>query len=161
MDVPWTYCAGNGAASKTKHPSRVVEKSTPCNGGSPLAVIRYQHETKWCVPYGLFNVLQTSKTKAKLTKKTLGTSLCGFADLADRAAGVLGVSLKKIKYSDVSWLLKQNAGKFLLLKGVHCISVDCDKDIVYDCAKTHELNLSRNNLKKCGFRGYCEIRQVI
>jgi hypothetical protein len=157
--VPWTSCAGKGAVSETPRLCGGGAKRV-CSGPLTLTV-PFQDENQWCTLYSLLNVLGASKRKGKKARKTLGTNLCGFSDLAKKAAGVLKVSLAKVSKPSISWLLKQTSGKYLLMKGVHCISVDCEKNAIFDSAKTHVLELTRRNLLLSGFGSVDEMRKVV
>lgn len=158
-NVPWISCAGNSKVSKAPILNGVGRKRV-CNGVSNLT-IPFQHSSQWCTLNSLLNVLGASKKKAKKARKILGTGLCGFSDLANQAAGILRVSLRKINKPSISWLLKETSGKYLLMKGVHCISADCEKKIIFDSAKTHASELTRHNLLLSGFGSVDEMRQVV
>jgi hypothetical protein len=162
-DVSWTSCAGNGEAA----PSILngIDAEVLCNGARQ-SLILHHHETKWCHLYSLLNVLEVSKTKGKKLRKLLQkhTGCLGdFSDIADRAAGLLHVSLKKMQ-GDVDFVLQQDKDKWLLLEGVHCISVDCARELIFDSGRTEKkaLHLTKANLKLCGFQdSIADLRMVL
>lgn len=161
--VPWTTCAGS-SERKVFH-----QRSCSLDGGKGRRgqdrchdllhlKIKYRAQKVNCVLFALLLVLKTGKRKAKLAKRALGRDMkvCGFPEVADRAAGVLHVSLKKIAGKDLEWLLQQVSGKFLLLNSNHVISVDCAKCCLYDCGKEYVQTLNRASLRSSGFRATVE-----
>jgi hypothetical protein len=124
--------------------------------------IRFKATDKYCVPYALLNVLRASSTKKHRLLKALN-DLCGLNDLAGAATKALGVSLKKCPDKSLGWVLAQPTGKFLVLQGVHCVSVDCDKGHLLDCAQKHALTLCMGSFKRCKFTdpNPSEVRQVV
>jgi hypothetical protein len=161
--VSWTYCAGNGAvASRTFNG---VSEEVLCNGATQLVIV-HQHETKWCHLNSLLNVMRVSKTKGKkvrkMFQKQIFTSCLGdLSDVADKAAGELRVNLVKIQ-GDVDFVLQQKKDKWLLLKGVHCISIDCARNLIFDSGRKKTLHLTKANLKLCGFHDNLDdLRMVV
>jgi hypothetical protein len=151
QDVSWTCCAGNG---QSLHPFILTgdcgEVAFP-GGPPPLAKIVHHHKTKWCHLFSLCNVMGASKRKMKKVRKLMTTGCLGdFTDIANQAAGGLGVSLKR-EEGDVNFVLRQEKGKWLLLKGVHCISVDCTRKLIFDSSRKQALHMTKANLKLCGF----------
>ena len=160
--VSWTSCAGNGQGATQSHDlGRSCDQTGSFGERSQLPEIRFQNTTKWCALYSLLNVLESSKKKAKKARKASFGCLGGFHEL-HRVAGALRVSLQRIEQCTVSFVLSRESGLFLLQKGVHCISVDCTKGLIYDSARTHAMKLSKTNLAHCGFRGSLDdVRRVI
>jgi hypothetical protein len=132
----------------------------PRNTGLPP--VRFQSVDDRCVPFSLLNVTQsTKKMKKKLMDAFMGGSRQGgLTDLAN-VTPKLGWSLKKIKGKDTSWLLEQRSGRFLVMGGVHCIGVDCEDRLVFDCAEQSALKLCLSALVSCGLNSLEEIRQVL
>jgi hypothetical protein len=150
QNVSWTSCAGNG---ETVHPLILTGfcGEVALLGEPPQLEILHQHKTKWCHLFSLLNVMCVSKRKMRKVRKVLTTGCLGdFSDIANKAAGLIGVSLKR-EEGDVNFVLRQEKGKWLLLKGVHCISVDCARKFIFDSCRTQTLHMTRENLKLCGF----------
>jgi hypothetical protein len=154
-DVSWTTCAGNGAvAAAPLILDGFVGEVVPLTQGPPQFTILYQHKKKWCHLYSLGNVLSISKKKMNKARTLVynATGSCGdFSNIADKAAGLFSVSLQCIQ-GDVNFVLQQSRGKWLLLKGVHCISVDCTRKLIFDSGRKMTLHLTEANLKLCGFQ---------
>ena len=161
-DVPWTSCAGN-FEKQTKSDcldGRYSESAASCWKELTHLSIKFPAKKTWCVPSSLVNVTNSSRNKAKLLRKDLkGLKIMGLAELSN-SAGVLGVSLRKIEGKDVDWLLTQEDGKYLVLKDVHCISIDCSKGHLFDSGLPHVMELSKAALINSGIYGQVEIRQV-
>lgn len=103
-----------------------------------------------CVPFALLNVLGASKSKAKKLRKALKGTLCGLSELA-AVSHLLGVRLKRCPGKTLTWLLHQQHGLFLLLQGVHCVGIDCEKKYLYDCSIPKVMRLSTDSLQFSGF----------
>jgi hypothetical protein len=124
--------------------------------------VRFGATEENCVPFSLLNLLGASKSKAKTLRKTLKTTLCGLSDLA-AASHVLGVGLKCWHGKSLAWLVERKEGSFLLLQGVHCVGVECDRGWLYDSTRPKVLHLAAGSLRVCGFTDTepVEIRQVL
>jgi hypothetical protein len=162
QDVSWTYCAGNG---ETVDPLILdgVRGEVVCEGPPQLAILHH-HNTKWCPLFSLCNVMGVSKKKMKkVRKKVVNDPLGDLSHIADQAAGSLGVSLRRVQ-GDVDFVLRQRADKWLLHKGVHCISVDCARKLIFDSGRADKktLHLTKVNLKLCGFHDELDdLRMVV
>ena len=125
--------------------------------------IRFQAMQCNCIPYALLNVLDASgRMRTKLLRALGGTRFLG--DLTDLAgvSWVLKVRLRKCK-QDLAWVLRQNIGRFLLFQSLHCVGVNCAKQLVYDSLRSNVLRLTASSLAACGFshQEELEIREVV
>jgi hypothetical protein len=113
--------------------------------------VRFQAMQCNCIPYALLNVLDASGEMRRKLQRALGgtTSLGDLTDLAG-VSRVLKVSLRKCK-QDLAWVLSQNTGRFLLFQSVHCVGVNCAKQLVYDSLRSNVLRLTASSLAACGF----------
>jgi hypothetical protein len=123
--------------------------------------IKYREKDKWCTVYALLNVLGVGKKKAKRVKKAT-SPLGDLGMLADKGAGILGVNLVHFRPYTVNNVLRQKTGKLLLHKGIHCVSVDCDKGLVFDCSQPRTIALSRHSLANLGLNGRLDdLRKIV
>jgi hypothetical protein len=151
QDVSWTSCAGNGDTVHSLILTGFSEEVVLPGGPPQLPMILHHHKTKWCHLFSLLNVMCVSKKKMKKVRKLVTTGCLGdFSDIANQAAGRIGVSLKR-EEGDVNFVLRQEKGKWLLQKGVHCISVDCARKWILDSGRTQALHMTKANMKLCGF----------
>jgi hypothetical protein len=149
QDVSWTFCAGNFEGVQPLILDGVCGEVV-C-AGLPQLPILHHHKTKWCHLFSLCNVMGVSKNRMKKVRKQMNTGPLGdFSNIADQAAGGLHVSLKK-EQGDVDIVVQQKKDKWLLLKGVHCISVDCFRKLISDSGRIEKksLHLPKSNLKLC------------
>jgi len=150
-NVPWTSCAGNASTARSLAPDTVMREGVCFKHSLPK--ILFRHSSQYCALYSLLNVVLASKKKAKKAR-AYALPLGGFRELAgSRVPGIFKVRLRKVLERNVRHLLKQKKGKYLLRKAVHCVSVDCDKQLLYDSAREYALPLTANNLQLCGFFG--------
>jgi hypothetical protein len=66
-----------------------------------------------------------------------------------------GIHLDKIKDNpdsrSIDWLLSRESGLFLIIKAPHCISVDADRKLIFDCAYAFAFKLHKESLLHCDF----------
>ena len=163
----WTFPAGSDRKAHTGPKCLTAPCDQHCvtsNGKRDACVsqdIKYREEEKWCTVYALLNVLGVGKEKAKRVKKAT-FPLGDLGMLADKAAGILGVNLVHLRPYTVNHVLRQKTGKLILHKGIHCVSADCDKGLIFDCSKPRTIALSRHSLAKLGFSGRLDdLRKIV
>jgi hypothetical protein len=98
------------------------------------------------------------KNKKNLINRT--TTLCDLPDLCDPVRSLFGKGLMPLG-KDLSWLLEQTSGLFLVVDGLHCVGVDCTRGLILDCAFPTAFKLCLGAFTHCGIVKADEMRQVI
>jgi hypothetical protein len=133
-------------------------------GASPIdfttVKVSFQCKDARCVPYALCNLLGANKRAKKRLIKANGT-LCSLSDLSDHTGRLFGKTLKSIKGSSLPWLVEQSTGLFLVVDDLHCVGVDCDRQLIFDCGLPFALPLSLTSLTHCGIVKISEMRQIL
>jgi hypothetical protein len=118
-----------------------------------------------CLPFAIFNLLQVplhETTKANFLKE-LGCSHCGLPEFTV-VVKRFGIHLFKVKNNQesrsIDWLLSRESGLYLIITDVHCISVDVDRKLIFDCGYAFALNLHKESLIYCGFSTIDNIRSI-
>jgi hypothetical protein len=148
-------CAGAASSRKRK-------RQTVCLTGddgfaqSSLGLIKHFHTNRFCFILALMNVVDASPDfVAEFNTKFLAIHNHDGAftepkEMID-VCGRMSIQLKKIwkrKEPQTIWhLLRYKEGKYIVQFGVHCISIDCDKKLLYDCAATHILPLTKKSFE--------------
>jgi hypothetical protein len=122
--------------------------------------VSFQCKDSRCVPYALCNLLGANKRAKKRLIKANGT-LCSLSDLCNHAGRVFGKTLKSIKGSSLPWLVEQSTGLFIVVCDLHCVGVDCDRQLIFDCGLPFALPLSLASLTHCGIVKISEMRQIL
>jgi len=121
--------------------------------------VKYQCANARCVPYTFLNLLSLyKKSKDKLMKCNL--DLCSLAELCTPVGHLFGKNLNP-RDKDLAWLLEQTTGQFLVVDTLHCVGVDCTRQLVFDCALPTALKLSSGALAHCCIVKADEMRQII
>jgi hypothetical protein len=121
--------------------------------------LRFKAQNSRCVPYSFLNVmLQSKKNKDMLIKKV--GNFCSLAELSNGVTSVFGTGLSKPLDNDIPWLLEQTTGKFLVVHKLHCVGVDCDKQLIFDCGYPTALKLCVEALVDCGIQSAVEMRKI-
>jgi hypothetical protein len=122
--------------------------------------VSFQCKDARCVPYALCNLLGASNgARKRLIKCT--QALCSLSDLSDHTGRLFGKTLKSIKGSSLPWLVEQLTGLFLVVDDLHCVGVDCDRQLIFDCGLPFALPLSLTSLTHCGIVKISEMRQIL
>jgi hypothetical protein len=128
--------------------------------------VLHQSASGYCLAFGIFNILSVplfENTRTKFISK-LKCSHCGMTELT-QVAKSFGIHLIKIKDDPASrsieWLLSRNSGLYLITKDVHCISVDVDRKLIFDCGYAFALNFHKESLLQCGFSSIDKIRLIV
>ena len=112
--------------------------------GPPIPV-RWQSSHTHCVPFAFLNVIGASTKQKKTLMRLLAGRNCGFRDLAPI------VRKKPFKKNlchttiTIQGILTKNTELYLVVDGVHCIGVDCSRQLIFDCAKQTALPLSKES----------------
>jgi hypothetical protein len=112
------------------------------------------------VPYALLNLLSASKIKKDRLIKCFG-SVGSLADLCNPARHLFGKNLNPIKECSISWILEQPSGLFLVVDELHCVGVDCDRQLMFDSFQPYAMKLSCEALLVCGITKLDELRQIV
>ena len=124
-------------------------------------LVRHRAEVDACVPMALLNLLNASRSKKKKLMRVFGggSGLGCLRELA-RVAGVLGRNLHRVSIDlvDLTCGLEE---LFLVMRGVHCVGVDCQRGLIWDCVRETALELNTKNLLMCvATTGEIAIRKV-
>jgi hypothetical protein len=120
--------------------------------------IRFQCPDARCVPYSFLNLLSLNlKAKNKLIKQT--KTLCTLAELCRPVGNLFGKQLRKLE-KDLPWILVQSTGLFLIVDTLHCVGIDCERQLIFDCALPNALRLCNEALIDCGIMKVDEMRKV-
>ena len=151
--VQRTVCGGNGTT---------VESVGPFNHSGRLPyLVHHRAKVDACVPMALLNLLNASRSKKKKLMRVFGggSGLGCLRELA-RVAGVLGLKLHRVNI-DLVDLTCGREELFLVMRGVHCVGVDCQRGLIWDCFRETALELNTKNLLMCvGTTGKIAIRKV-
>ena len=126
--------------------------------------VLHRSEVDNCLPFGIFNILQVplfEKTKREFLD-ALKSSHCGLPELTVVAES-FGIHLDFVSdpsSRSIDWLLSRESGLYLICKDVHCISVDVDRKLIFDCGFAFALNLHKQSLLHCGFSSFDRIRLI-
>ena len=125
--------------------------------------ISYQSESEYCLPYAILNCANKplESTKNKLVE-AFGSTHGDFVALAN-AADSIKTQLHKISYHfrTLDWLLSQTSGIYILHNDHHCISIDVERKLIFDCGYPFALSLNREAMIHCGFEYFEHIRQIV
>ncbi len=86
--------------------------------------VKYQCEDGRCVPYALQNLLSMNKKSKDKLINSAGT-LLSLSELCGPVRSLFGKSLMPLG-KDLSWLLEQTSGLFLVVDGLHCVYLHCN-----------------------------------
>ena len=123
---------------------------------------RYQAEDVYCLPYA---VLNSANDPSEITMKKLieafGSTHGDIFTLA-RATNSIKTQLHKISnhFKTLDWLLSQISGIYILHNDHHCISVDVERKLIFDCGYAFALSLNREAMIHCGFECFRHIRKI-
>ncbi len=101
----------------------------------------------------------TNEKKKRCLIKAVGTKL-SLSKLCNPAGQLLSKTLKPLN-ENLPWLMEQTTGLFLIVEGLHCVGVDCARQLIFDCGWATALKLSLDSLAYCGFRNVKEMRQIV
>lgn len=87
------------------------------------------------------------------------------------AAGAIGIQLchidkRVIRIEEtrcekvLDWFLSLKTGLYIIVCGVHAISVDFDRSLIFDCGCYYALHLSRECLAYCGVHYISKMRKI-
>ncbi len=87
-------------------------------------------------------------------------TLCPLSALCMPVGHLFGKILA-VRDQDLSWLLLQKAGLFLVVDGLHCVGVDCERGLILDCGYPTAFKLCLGAFTHCGIVKADEMRQVV
>ena len=91
--------------------------------------------------------------------------MAGYQKQLTVAAESLGIHLNSISdpasTRSIDWLLSRESGLYFLNKDIHCISVDVERKLIFDCGYAFALNLHKESLMHCGFSTIDKIRLIV
>ena len=115
--------------------------------------LRFFKQGSRCVPYSFLNLVDASKKHLQKLMKKLDTERCSLSELCIPVRSVFGVTLVPV-HENLDWFLNQTSGQFLLFDTIHCVGIDCQKQLIFDPSLKTALKLC-----KAAF-DFCKIRQV-
>ena len=127
--------------------------------GHPMPV-HWQSSQSYCVPFAFLNVIGASKKKKKMLLRLLPGKNCGFRDLAPIVRKhPFQRHLERCSIT-IQGILAKKTELFLVIDGVHCVGVDCSRQLIFDCAKEKALPLSEESFRECQIIKIDEARQI-
>lgn len=156
----WLGC-GSSEEAVSPVPSGLDQKAAvTVEGVGPLLPVRWQSSNTHCVPFAFLNVIDAShRTKKTLFRLFPGRN-CGLNDLAPIVRNK--PFKRQLRHCSITipGILTNKTELFLVVDGVHCVGVDCSRQLIFDCAKTTALPLSEESFRKCHVLKIDEARQI-
>ena len=123
--------------------------------------VAYQSKIGDCVPFAPLNILPSDYPivlKERLEVAVLskvGGTLCDFKDVSI-IFREFGVELRHLRLKGsvpkdkmVNWFLAQREGLFAVSTDCHCIGVDCNRRLIFDCAESYALKMNMTSFHRC------------
>ena len=102
--------------------------------------VKFRSDHDSCVPYSLLNLIDASNNMRRKLMRVFGSTKGNLYDLA-RSVDTIPELFKKFTLSGnisgkhLNWIVEQKEGKYIVLSGVHCVAVDCERQLVFDCVE--------------------------
>jgi len=144
----------------------LIKRNKSTNGDFTRIPVLNRSKVENCGPFAIFNILQVplfEATKEKFLQQLLGCSHCELQELTDVSES-FGIHLDYISdpaSRSIDWLLSREFGLYLITKDIHCISVDANRKLIFDCGFAFALHLNKESLMHCGFSTIDKIRSIV
>lgn len=128
-----------------------------------MTPIRYQAEDVYCMPYAVLNSANNPLESARIELiKAFGSTHGDFVTLAYATNVSIKTHLQKIsdRFRTLDWLLSQTSGVYIMHNDHHCISIDIERKLIFDCGYPFALSLDREAMIHCGFEYFEHIREI-
>jgi hypothetical protein len=151
-----------GDATRISVTDLISAPFTSCRDHSVAKIsVAYQSKIGDCVPFAPLNLLLADyptslkeRLSGALLSKVQGR-LCDFNDVSTIFQD-FGVELRHLRLKGsvpkdkmVDWLLAQREGLFAVSTDCHCIGVDCNRRLIFDCAESFALSMTITYFRKC------------
>jgi hypothetical protein len=146
-------------AKRTSWIGRPLQRRGSCETNSDTNIkVKFQCPTDRGVPYSFLNLLSSNGKKKNKLINAVGT-LLSLSELCESAGHLFGKTLMP-RDKNLTWLMEQATGQFLIVCGLCCVGVDCARQLIFDCALPTAMKLSLCSLKYCGILNIDEMRQI-
>ena len=127
-------------------------------------LIQYRDSRKNCLPYAILNVSKN------VTTDVAGAFLQNHNENLSRGfkyfcftTKIMSTNLQKIPKKDrsLAWILMQTSGCFLLEFSGHAVSIDCSRELIFDCGYDYAYRMSHESFDLLGITGVRYLARIL